>query len=274
MPSPTRIPFAYRSGINYAAMPIANFDAWENPMSQEKQRLLDEMEPLVRQVLDCCDERAIEQLVKLNGDMIETNLKENLFPVEHCVPVRHLVGANRKRMCLMEAVQKSLASVENLKQAEAAKKELQTLQSKLRVYMIELKLPPSWTFEIPDVEIYLPAGRQQLSNANGNNACSNDFSNTQSSNAMDTTHDWTRGQTTRGKKILGFRPVRMTGAMVSTGEITQIYKDIRFVIEREGELNPIEIVDDFRVGSPAVEAYLGLPEEQKCNITYVDTQYS
>jgi hypothetical protein len=270
MLSPTHIPFACRSAINYAAMPIENFDAGEKPMSQEKQRLLDEMEPLVKQVLDCCDESAINQLVKLNAEMIETNVRENLFPVEHCVPVRHLVGANRKRICLMETVPNFLESAEDLKQAEAARKEIQTLQSNLRAYLMELKLPPSWTFEIPDVGIHRPAGREQLSNANGNNACTIDFLNAQSSNV---THDWTPGQTTRGENILAFRPTTMTGVIVNTDQVGQIFSNVWFVIEREGERNPIEIVDEARVGSKAVTAYLGLPQEQKCNLTHVDKRY-
>ncbi|PZD22725.1 hypothetical protein A1F96_10887 [Pyrenophora tritici-repentis] len=250
-------------------MPIENFDAEEKPMSQEKQHLLDEMEPLVKQVLDLCDESAIKKLVELNEKMIETNVKENLFPVEHCVPVRHLVGANRKRMCLMETVQNSLASIEDLKEAEAAGRELQTLQSKLRAYMTELMLPPSWTFKISDIDIHRPAERQQLSNANGHDVCSTDFPNTQSSNAMDITYDGTPGQTTRGEEILAFRPVTMTGTLISTGDTGHIYSSIRFVIKSEGR-NPIKIVDEARVGLDAVKAYMYLPEEKRCNIVRVD----
>ncbi|KAA8622021.1 hypothetical protein PtrV1_06522 [Pyrenophora tritici-repentis] len=271
MRSPTRIPFHYKS-IKHA-MPIENFDAGEKPMSQEKQHLLDEMEPLVKQVLDLCDESAIKKLVELNEKMIETNVKENLFPVEHCVPVRHLVGANRKRMCLMETVQNSLASIEDLKEAEAAGRELQTLQSKLRAYMTELMLPPSWTFKISDIDIHRPAERQQLSNANGHDVCSTEFPNTQSSNAMDITYDGTPGQTTRGEEILAFRSVTMTGTLISTGETQQIYSSIQFVIKSEGR-NPIKIYNKGEVGSRAVEAYLGLSEDQKCNIAHVDNNYS
>jgi hypothetical protein len=61
---------------------------------------------------------------------------------------------------------------------------------------------------------------------------------------MDTTHDWTPGQTTRGEKILAFRLTIMTGVIINTGEVRQIFSNVRFVIKREGERNLIEIVDE------------------------------
>lgn len=242
-------------------------------MSQEKQCLLGEMEPLVKKVLDCGDERAIEKLVNLNEKMIQTNVREGLFPVEHCVPVPHLIGANKKRRCLVEIVQNSLGSDEDLKQAEAARGELQTLQSKLREYMTELMLPPSWTFEIPHVDIHRPAGLQPLSSANRDDVYSAGCPDTQPSDAMDTAHDWKPGETTKGEKILGYRPRTRTGRDVRTFSPTQIFDNVRFVIECDGDRNPIKIVEEDQVGSPAVAAYLALAEEQKCNIANVDRRY-
>ncbi|KAI0604070.1 DnaJ domain-containing protein, partial [Pyrenophora tritici-repentis] len=63
--------------------------------------------------------------------------------------------------------------------------------------------------------------------------------------AMDTTPNWTPGETTRGEEIIAFRPVTMTGIMPSTGETGHIYSSIRFVIKSEGR-NPIEIVNEAR----------------------------
>ena len=173
----------------------------------------------------------------------------------------------------METVQNSMASVEHFKQAEAARVELQTLQSRLRAYLTELMLPPSWTFEIPEVDIHRPSGPQQLSNANGYNICSTELPSNMRLNAMDTTCNWTPGQTTMGEEILGYRPYTTTGILASTGKPGQILINIRFVIERKGEPNPIAIVDAPRVGYPAVDAYLGLPEERRCNIAHIDRQY-
>ncbi|KAA8621985.1 hypothetical protein PtrV1_06486 [Pyrenophora tritici-repentis] len=87
--------------------------------------------------------------------------------------------------------------------------------------------------------------------------------------AMDTTPNWTPGETTRGEEIIAFRPVTMTGIMPSTGETGHIYSSIRFVIKSEGR-NPIEIVNEARVGLDAVKKYIHLPEEKKCNIVRVD----
>jgi len=272
MLSPTGIPLAYGSTISHIAMSIENADAEEKPVSQEKQRILNEMEPLVKQVLDCCDENAVAKLVELNRDMIETNVKENLFPMEHCVPVPHLVRANRKRTCLMQTMLQSQASVEDLEQAAAARGELQTLQSSLRTYMAELKLPPSWTFEIPDLDTHRSAEQQRitLSRAIETDACATEPTSPLSSNARDVTCHWAPGQTTRGEEILGYRPITFRGISTGTLEPDILYKSMRFVIEKKGQSNRIAIVGVDRVGLAAKDAYFNLPKERRCNIAFAN----
>jgi hypothetical protein len=85
---------------------------------------------------------------------------------------------------------------------------------------------------------------------------------------------WKPGETTRGEKILAYRPIRSWAQEKGTGKPIETEKVNDFVIEQEGEPNPIEIVNGARVGQKAVNAYLALPEELKNSITNIDRKYN
>jgi hypothetical protein len=84
---------------------------------------------------------------------------------------------------------------------------------------------------------------------------------------------WEPGETTQGEKILAYRPKRGWAQEAGTGRMVPTETVDDFVIEKKGELNPIEIVNAVRVGRSAVKAYLELPEEQKNSITNIDREY-
>jgi curved DNA-binding protein CbpA len=108
-------------------------------------------------------------------------------------------------------------------------------------------------------------GKQQDSAGSGG-------AKTQYTGRMDV--NWKPGETTRGEKILAYRPIRSWAQVKGTGQTIETEKVNDFVIEQDGEPNPIEIVNGARVGQKAVNAYLALPEELKNSITNIDRKYN
>ncbi|CAN9287411.1 unnamed protein product [Alternaria alternata] len=90
---------------------------------------------------------------------------------------------------------------------------------------------------------------------------------------MDITHDWSPGETTRGKKILAVRSTKLTGRSVRTGELDQLYKRQEFVVEKEKGSNSMEILTSFGVGSNAVKAYNQLPDNRRWEIAGIEKKF-
>jgi hypothetical protein len=252
-------------------------------MSEAKERILHAMGPLVKKILESGDKRAYKDLDRLDKDMRELNRKENEdrrdqqarpVPIEDhtppLVPLKRLGEQRRKQLEILNN------PAQDAKAKEDARDEHRREQQKFRGTLENLGLPLNWALDLADTTAPSAAsqrsgaGNRQTGNAQTAAGRSADQS---SSDAMDTSYPWTAGQTKKGKKILAYSPRMATGRSLTTGQPGQICISTTFVVQVE-EANPIKILNEFEVGYEAAEAYIGLPKDQKCNITGIQKQYT
>ena len=247
-------------------------DDGRGSLSPKKTEILNAMGPLVKRVLETGDSDAYKELEQLDKNMKMLNKEEKNRKNDHTLPLDHIQkhGSNMREQ--LKIVCNSEQSPEEVNKAIA---NLGIRQEIFRRLLDDLELPPSWVYDVPTGPASSTA-RQQPGNGNSqtrDSPAGPQSSSAQSSDAMDTTHDWKAGETTKGEKILAIRPRTRTGRNTQTFEPVQMYESVDFVIEITGVRNPIQIVGEDRVGAAAVKAYLELPEDQRCNITRVDDQY-
>jgi hypothetical protein len=252
------------------------------PMSEAKKKTLDSMGPLVERVLMSGDEEAYKELEKLMKEMQKLNKKENKdrnrngqppVPVSDRTPPLQAISNAGEHLRIQLAILNDPNQDTNVR--ENAKREYESKKAGLKDLLEVLLLPP-WANSLPNPTA--PSAASQRSGAGngqtGNPQTSADRSTDQpSSDAMDTTYPWTPGQTKKGKKILAYSPRTATGRSLITGQPEQICTGAFFVIQVE-EANPIKILKDYEVGYEAAAAYIGLPEDRKCNITGIQKQYT
>jgi hypothetical protein len=256
-----------------------------HPMSQAKEQILKDMEPFIKIVLDSSKhKKASKKLEELNQKMRTLNVEENedrktqglpcLPPGDRTLAMPTIINAGKNRRT-------QLAIVNDANKETGAKagalQVLNHLQKEFREHLQEMHLPPEWVYSVPNMTAPSPAsqgssaGNRQTSNPP---TAADSPTDQSSSDAMDTTPIWTAGQARTGEKILAYRPTTSTGISTSTGEPDQVYSNIKFVVETEGNDNPIKIVDQAYVGFEPMMEYLKLPEDQKCKVAGVEGKYT
>lgn len=224
------------------------------PMSERKQALVNRYPPAIKRILESDDEDAYDALMGLSERMRRLNEEENrsrstaISTSDRCPPVEPIreKGENRRRLL---ATMNDPSLSQNAR--EAAKRDLVQEQKRFYDYMREMHIPLN-----PLEGVYDVTNRQSPSDP------------------VDI--PWTAGQTTRGEKILAMRGIGTIGIMAqpSPSLMGKVLTSTHFIIELEGEANPIAIASETRVGIEAARAYHNLPEDQKCDISSVNKSYT
>ena len=244
-------------------------------MSEEKKQLVDKYTPEIKKLLESGDQEAYNTLKKLDEEMMELNVKENKLrsaPIQisdRCPPVDPIKRKGEKRRRLLAIMNDS--NRDRIAR-EDAMRDLQDEQREFYDYMEAQHIPVGEVYNIPHITFASQpssAGNRQTSNPR----TAAGSSTSQSSDAMDITHDWSPGETTRGRKILAVRSIKLTGRSVHTGELDQLYKRQEFVVEKEEGSNSMEILTSFDVGRDAVKAYNQLSEDQRWEIAGIEKKF-
>jgi hypothetical protein len=244
-------------------------------MSEEKEQLVDKYTPEIKKLLESGDQEAYNTLKKFDKKMMELNIEENELrsaPIQisdRCPPVDPIRRKGEKRRRLLAIMNDS--NRDRIAR-EDAMRDLQDEQREFYDYMEAQHIPVGEVYNIPHITFASQpssAGNRQTSNPR----TAAGSSTSQSSDAMDITHDWSPGETTRGRKILAVRSIKVTGSSVHTGELDQLYKRQEFVVEKEEGSNSMEILTSFDVGRDAVKAYNQLSEDQRWEIAGIEKKF-
>ncbi|KAJ4329635.1 hypothetical protein N0V87_010697 [Didymella glomerata] len=243
------------------------------PASQAKRKIFDEMRPLVERMFESDDETAFKSLGELNQKMKEQNKSERERLTDHTLPLPQIRRTGRSLREQQNILRRSDRSSVEERDATAR---LEYLQETWVGIIKDFGLPVDWNNYVP-ITARPSAARQERGAANGRTGDGPTAAGSaadQTSDAMDTTYDWVPGETIKGDKILAHRTVTVTRRRKRDGVLEDFIQSILFVIEKKGARNPIELADEGRVGLPAVEAYLALPADQKCELARVNKKYS
>jgi hypothetical protein len=217
-----------------------------DPISKEKEKILQEMGPLVKSILLDPDQKdACENLVAVCTRMVAENKKEGTSPEMQCPP-----GTLRKTARELKKLTSQIETVADAEEKRKAYEGVKSLKADFERTLQDRGLPNDWTFPLPTTakgKVSLDKNKQPNPN-------------------------WKPGLTEDGAKILAYRPIRVQGARdPETGQKIPAEKVNDFVIRREGSPNPIEIVARSRVGERAVTEYLKLPTRH--NISGIENKY-
>jgi hypothetical protein len=278
-------------------------------ISPEKEAILQKMTPFAQLALTSGSKAAMRQLKALNEEIFAQNVKEGNHATLHIVPINLIERNGKSYKALIKASKGKVKNEEDVLRVKNAEKDLRLLREQTDVALKDSLLPPSWVFNIPPERKDLklsgfgeksrtkndsqghnqntqnPSGTQERPQTNNNSQGQDGTRQNPPNSSYGTeagpmevdpkpTHEWQPGETTRGEKILGYRPIQRQFQEMGTKRWVVTETSNMFVIERKGENNPIAVTTRDRVGEKAAEAYEALPDSQRCSLTNCALNYT
>jgi hypothetical protein len=203
-----------------------------------------------------------------------------VFADDRCPLMPFIKTTGKKYSDLIKITKGKKGAQEDAKKIRDAESALVRLQEQVKARMEESKLPLDWIF-------YLLEARQDLDPEGVSNTASPSQGSQPDrssllqrqeaasdpmdidSEPMDVNVKWEPGQTTRGEKILGYRPIVKRFQVRGTQQWVETESCSDYVIERKNQANPIELVGAGRIGEDAIKAFLALLEERKASLSLI-----
>jgi hypothetical protein len=272
-------------------------DEDEPEMSEKKKAIIKEMTPHIQEYLNASqknNKRVVKKLKELDKKMAEQNQKENVFAGKHRLPMQFLNKKGAEGCQYKNTAAKLVKSENDIEEIQGAEKNLEAMKVEIKNRMSEEGLPLEWTIDLPPKrrDLSLPRAERRKGPSQGsqgsrerqgpyqepqaNNSFGSNYGTEPGPMEVDPkpTHEWQPGETMRGEKILGYRPIRRQFQEMGTKRWVVTETSNMFVIERMGEKNPIAVVTRDRVGEKAAEAYEALPDSERCSLTNCASNYT
>jgi hypothetical protein len=287
---------AYQAGIE---SDYEEEDEDEPEMSEAKKEIIKEMTPHVRELLNAYQKnkgKVVKKLEDLDRRMVEQNQKENVFSGMHRLPMKFLTNKGAEYSKYKNTAAKPVNNEEDIKEIQGAERTLENIKVAIKERMSEEGLPLDWTVDLPKRrDLSLPRAERRKDPSQGSQGPNNSrerqgpYQKPQANNSFGSnygtepgpmevdpkpTREWQPGETKRGEKILGYRPIRRQFQEMGTKRWVVTETSNMFVIEKMGENNPIAVVTRDRVGEKAAEAYEALPDSERCSLTNCASNYT
>jgi hypothetical protein len=119
------------------------------PMSDKKQAILIEMEPLIRKALQPGGKDVMPKLKELDEKMRQQNKEDGVFATNHCPPIKYIDNTRNQHTKLLQITNQKVESEKDCKEIRDAESKLEALKEAVSLRMDEAELPPSWTIIVP-----------------------------------------------------------------------------------------------------------------------------
>jgi hypothetical protein len=251
----------------------------ENKPDRFRKNIYKEATPFIQNVLrDPDDSTSKEQIQILNKRITKQNQREGFRKDDFHINLRVLESIGR-------LAQDAAASVKQDPNDKEAGKEFQKLEKQLEKWVRVNSYAPEWlVFQNDEPEKGEPSSSKKKDKGKGREGESSsskknnkdkknkkrDPTSSIGNELSKTKVDWKPGETRKGEKILGYRPFEKTN--YATGK--KSVNGYQFIIEKEGQPNPIALVSGEDIGRQALRAYIRLPERQKKDIRYSEKRYT
>lgn len=272
------------------------------PISPEKQKLLEEVEPHIKKWFASLDKGAFKQLkalrkavIKLNEDENKARTESGIEQVPNIIHAPNVLLIEREGNRLHGLIESLRGSSQDAMAAENVKSRIERQRDGFRDYLESLEFPSSWLYDMPNLTFasaesqQSSAGNTQTGNSSapaGSNTRNGQSGNpptgmgsaTEQSSSGEMDVDYVAGQTTKeGRKILAFKVTSSYNRNLKNWKETVPSGNeatVRFVVERPGLANPISIINYYDAGIEAAEAYMDAHAEDKTlNLVHLSAEY-
>jgi hypothetical protein len=217
----------------------------DKPVSEAKKNIIAQMKPYVIAALESGESGPIRELKKLDKKLIDQNRLDKVFADDRRPPIIFIKTTGKEYSDLIKITEGKTGAQENAKKIRDAESALVRLKEQVKARMKESKLPLDWTFSLPvarqDLDPDGASNTTRPSHVSQPDRSSPSQRQEAASDPMDIDSEptdvnvkWEPGQTTRGEKILGYRPIVKRFQVRGTQEWVEIESCSDYVIEKKG----------------------------------------